>query len=95
MSDDGTHVTLRLFGGLREAVGQPEVSLKCVGETVTDTLARFAEERENVRRFIFDGEGNPWPSLILMLNDEPVKDGRTTRVEAGDVVTILLPLAGG
>jgi hypothetical protein len=58
-------------------------------------LVSFAEERQDVRRFILDGEGDLWRSLILLLNDEPVTDGRETHVTAGDVITILLPLAGG
>jgi len=88
-------ITLRLFGPLRQAVGQTEVQLECAGGTGTDALVSLAEERPDVRRFILDGEGDIWRGLILLLNDEPVTDGRATHVRAGDVITILLPLAGG
>ncbi len=36
-----------------------------------------------------------WQSLILLLNDEPPLEGPDTRVHAGDVVSVLMPLAGG
>ncbi len=96
MNCDSSMIALRLFGPLRDAVGQPEISLPCAGATVRDVLVRFAEERgDAVRPFIFDGQGNQWRSLILLLNGEPVRDSQSTRVKQGDVISLLLPLAGG
>ncbi len=93
---DGGQVKLRLFGALRDATGQKEVTLPCSGCTVHDVLVRFVEQwGDQVRRFVFDEQGNEWRSLILLLNDEPVADGPDTRVRAGDVVALLLPVAGG
>ena len=96
MSPDTAMVTLRLFGPLRNAVGHEEVQLPCVGASVKETLVRLAEEwGDTVRAFIFDRQGNQVRSLILMQNDEPVEDSKATVVGAGDVVSVLLPLAGG
>jgi molybdopterin converting factor small subunit len=44
---------------------------------------------------MFDHAGEIWRSLILLLNDEPTALGAETPVQAGDVVTVLMPLAGG
>ncbi|MFB3883385.1 MAG: MoaD/ThiS family protein [Armatimonadota bacterium] len=96
MSSGSAAVTLRLFGPLRNAVGQREVQLPCAGATVTETLARLAKEwGDSVRPFIFDRQGNQMRSLILLVNDEPVEDSKLTVVHGGDVVSVLLPLAGG
>ncbi len=93
---DNALITLRLFGPLRDAVGQAQICLPCAGATVKEVMVRFAEERgDAVRPFIFDGEGNLWRSLILLLNGEPIGDSQSTRVKAGDVLSLLLPLAGG
>ncbi len=89
-------IALRLYGPLRAAVGQPEVRLPCAGATVEEVLVRFVEERDDdIRSFIFDGQGNRWRSLIVLLDGEPVQDSQATRVKAGDVISLLLPLAGG
>ncbi len=96
MSSGSAAVTLRLFGPLRNAVGQREVQLPCAGGTIGETLLRLADEwGDCVRPFIFDKQGNQVRSLILLLNDEPVGDSKATVVHAGDVVSVLLPLAGG
>jgi molybdopterin converting factor small subunit len=96
VSPDTTQITLRLFGALRDAVGEKEVALPFSEGTVEETLHRFIEGRgQAARRFIFDGEGNLWRSLLLLLNDEPIEDAKTTAVKAGDVISLLLPVAGG
>ncbi|MDH4180227.1 MAG: MoaD/ThiS family protein [Armatimonadota bacterium] len=96
VSSDEALITLRLFGPLRDAVGQAEICLPCAGATVKEALVRFAEERgDAVRPFILDGQGDLWRSVILLLNGEPVGDSAETRLKAGDVISLLLPLAGG
>ncbi len=96
MSSDTALATLRLFGPLRDAIGQAEVRLPCTGVTVKKTLVRFAEERgDPVRSFILDGQGNQWRSLIVLLNGEPIEDSQETHVKEDDVISLLLPLAGG
>jgi len=89
-------ITLRFFGALRQAIGQREVGLPWAGATVEEVLRRFADESsEEVRSFIFDRQGRRWRSLLLLLNEEPVEDSQATRVADGDILALLLPLAGG
>jgi molybdopterin converting factor small subunit len=96
MSDNDALVFLRLFGALRDAVGHKEVQVPCAGGSVSEVLLCFAEQHgDPVRSFIFDGEGKPRRSMILLLNGDPIGDSQTARVEEGDVVSLLLPLAGG
>jgi len=44
---------------------------------------------------IFDRNGNVSPSLILLINDEPADLREVSPVASGDVITILMPAAGG
>lgn len=96
MSTNGDLVELRLFGPLREVVGEKLVSVPYAGLTVAEALARFANEQgESVRPMLFDSQGNRLRSLILLLNNQTVDDFDASQLRSGDVITILLPLAGG
>lgn len=96
MSEDRAVVTVRLFGPLRAAVGRSEVQVRGGGRSLRETLARFAEDHgDAVRRFIFDEQGSQRLSVILLLNGEPVRESDQVRVNPGDEVGVLLPLAGG
>ena len=95
MSTNGNLVEMRLFGPLRTVVGQKSISLPYAGMMIDDALARFADEQgEAVRPMLLDSQGNRLRSIILLLNDYTVdRDGQ--RLRSGDVVSVLLPLAGG
>ncbi len=96
MSGTGGTVTLRLYGALRQAAGSREVALECGGVTVKEALQHFAEKHvPRAAEMLFDRQGNIWSSLILLLNEEPAEHGPQTPVKAGDVVSVLMPLAGG
>ena len=95
MSTNGNLVEMRLFGPLRAVVGQKSLSLPYAGMMIDDALERFADEQgEAVRPMLFDSRGNRLRSIILLVNDRTVDyDGQ--RLCSGDVVSVLLPLAGG
>lgn len=96
MTAEPTSITLRLFGPVRNALGCKDVTLAWTEGMVTEALFRFVEEHgAPTRPFLFDSQGDLWKSLIVLVNDEPVADPQTTRVRAGDTISILLPLAGG
>ena len=87
---------MRLYGALRQAAGSREVALECSGVTVKEALQHFAEKHvPRAAEMLFDRQGNIWSSLILLLNEEPAEHGPQTPVKAGDVVSVLMPLAGG
>lgn len=95
MSTNGKRIEIRLFGPLRAAIGEKSLSLPYAGMMVDDALERFAAEQgDAIRPMLFDGQGNRLRSIILLLNDRTV-DPDGERLRAGDVVSVLLPLAGG
>lgn len=96
MTTEPTDITLRLFGPLRNALGCKEIGLSWAEGTVREALLSFVERSgASARHLLFDRGGNLWKSLIVLVNDEPVTDLQTTRVRAGDTISVLLPLAGG
>jgi molybdopterin converting factor small subunit len=96
VSGNGGTVTLRLYGALRQAAGSREVEVPCGEATLQEALQQFAEKHvPRAAEMLFDRQGMIWSSLILLLNEEPAADGPRTPVKAGDVVSVLMPLAGG
>jgi len=96
VSSNDDLVKVRVFGPLREVVGEKSVSVPYAGMTVAEALARFADEHgAAVRRMLFDSQGHRLRSLILLLNNQTVDESDTNRLQGGDVIMVLLPLAGG
>jgi molybdopterin converting factor small subunit len=96
MSDGNGCVTVRLHGALRHEAGTRDIALPGDIGTVGDALRRLGEQYgERASHMIFDRNGNVWRSLILLVNEEPAKLGPETQLKGGDVISILLPLAGG
>ena len=92
---EGT-VNLRLYGALQHAVGSRVVAVSAGDATVGAVLEEFVRDKgARAAEMIYDGQGNLWRSLIVMVNDEPADDGSQTQVRAGDTLSLLLPVAGG
>jgi len=89
-------IRLRLFSSLREIARAKEVEIQGDMLTIKDALARFAERHgEKAHQILFDKQGQVWPSVLLLVNGEAADSGPATRVKSGDVVSVLLPTAGG
>ncbi len=89
-------IRLRLFASWRDLVGQKEVQIEKDATNLKDLLTEFASQYgEKAHNFLFDGEGNIWQSVMLLINDQPVDRDPDAPVRSGDVVSILLPTAGG
>ena len=96
MTNNGNRVTVRLYGPLRHAAGGRDVQLEAEAMTVKEALAQLAAcKGPLVADMIFDQQGAVWPSLILLVNDEPADLREASSVAFGDVISVLMPLAGG
>ena len=89
-------VKLRLFASLREVAGAKEVEIEGDGLSIKQALeslvGRFGEKAQQI---LFDQQGDLWPSVLLLVNGEATDGGQETLVKSGDVVSVLLPTAGG
>ena len=89
-------VKLRLFSSLRELAGQKEVEVEGDALAIKEALAKFAQRYgDKAKQILFDQQGEVWPSVLLLINGEAAENGPATKVKAGDVISVLLPTAGG
>jgi len=68
------------------------------GLTLAALLDELATERgPDLRRFLFRDNGTLHATLLLTVNDQPVPRGmaESHTLNAGDVVTMIPPVAGG
>lgn len=89
-------IKLRLFASLRELAGAKEVEVEGDGISIEQALERLADRLgESAKPILFDGEGEVWASVLLLVNGDAASHGPATTVKTGDVVAVLLPTAGG
>jgi len=89
-------IRLRLFSSLREIAGAKEVEVDGEVATIRDALARFSGQHgEKAKAILFDKQGDVWASVLLLVNGQAAEEGPATRLKPGDVVSVLLPTAGG
>lgn len=89
-------VKLKLFSGLRDLVGAKEVEIEADGMVVRDALRCLADQYgDKARQILFDQQGELWPSILLLINGEAAEHGPDTKIKDGDVISVLLPTAGG
>ena len=89
-------VTMKLFSSLRDLAGTKEVKVEGDGLSIKQTLEQLAAKLgEQAKPMLFDSQGNVWSSVLLLVNGDAPHDGPATTVKSGDVITVLLPTAGG
>jgi MoaD family protein len=89
-------IKLRLFSSLRDLAGAKEVEVEGDGVTIAQALATLAARLgDAAKQILFDGNGEVWASILLLVNGDAAGDGAKTVVKSGDVVAVLLPTAGG
>ncbi len=89
-------IKLRLFSGLRDLAGTKEVTIEGDGISIKQALEQLAARLgDGAKPILFDGNGEVWASVLLLVNGDAASDGPATTVKSGDVVAVLLPTAGG
>ncbi len=90
-------VELRFFATYREAVGQKTLEW-ALGETTTvgGVLAALEAEFADLEGALLDDGAVP-PQVTVLKNGRAIAhlDGATTPIEAGDVLAVFPPVAGG
>ena len=90
-------VVVKLFAGVRDAFGRPEVDAAC-GDG-TDLLAVLSAVCDTPahRRVLFLDGGSLRPELQVLVNGRNVRflDGLRTPLEGGDRVAVFPPMYGG
>ena len=64
--------------------------------TVREVLLRAAREHgAELTRFLLTGDGQPQPALLLFVGEEQVRGDADRRLQPGELLAILPPMAGG
>ncbi|WP_455448802.1 ubiquitin-like small modifier protein 1 [Natrinema thermotolerans] len=90
-------IDLRFFATFREAVGEKERTRTVADDTtVGDVLASLEAEYEGLEgQLLADGEVRPQLSVLKNGRNVVHMEGVDTTLEAGDVVSVFPPVAGG
>ena len=89
-------IKVRLFSGLRDLAGTKEVTVEGDEISIKQALEQLAARLgEQAKTILFDGNGEVWASVLLLVNGDAASDGPAPTVKSGDVVAVLLPTAGG
>ena len=90
-------ITFQFFGQLRHMADADEVVLETVEHaSLSDALQQLASAYEAAfAHIVFDDEGAIRPSLMIMINEQPVNKNAPPRLQNGDVVTLLPAISGG
>ncbi|WP_435194417.1 MoaD/ThiS family protein [Natronomonas sp. EA1] len=88
------HVTVELYGTLRDAVGHKSLSRNAPqGATAGEVVHELGEEYGSLGPLVFDSEGRVRPHIGIVVNDEPAE--RDTVLAAGDTLLLAPAVAGG
>jgi molybdopterin converting factor small subunit len=92
------NLRVKYSGQLRAATrcGEEEVGWNATG-TLAELIAHLASRHDAGRPHLLSDSGAIRPSLLIVVNDAAVtaSDAHTSRLQDGDVVWLLPPIAGG
>ena len=90
-------VTVKYAAQARVATGlSSEVVELDEPTTIHDLVIRLARQHGTAfRRLALDANGCPHPSLLVAIGDDQVRASDHRKVAAGEIITIITPIAGG
>ena len=90
-------VTFLYFAQVRQAAGVESEQVELPGAAeLAPSLAELAKKRgEAFHAILFDESGTLRPSLIVLVNGQPVGRGDVRALADGDQISILSAVAGG
>jgi molybdopterin converting factor small subunit len=93
----GMKITIHFMGQLRQFAGtDQEVRDVADGASLSDVLeAAAAGHDEKFRGLLFDEDGLPRPSVLVLHGDAPVDREAPPALNDGDEITLMPPIAGG
>lgn len=97
MPNDATiTVTVKLFGGLRELVGEPSISISLPPEaTVADLLAKLSHDFPELYEKLQPGLTKGYLNALVDGRNVRSLDGFNTPLSSGSTIAFLPPIGGG
>jgi len=89
------HITVKLSSLLRQAA-QWQESVSVTGDTPERCLHALIEQYPEMRKWVYDKNGNLWDRLQLFINGEMVHRGELSNpLNEADELYVLLNIGGG
>lgn len=90
-------VTVKYWGQIKQSTGKTSEAIELAdGATVRDLVERLLDfYGEALRAHVVRAEGASRQSVLLAVGEEQVEWDAPRKLEDGDVVTFLPPIAGG
>jgi len=93
------NIKVRFEAQLRQAARTDVVDIEFGGSNSVANVFSVVSKQfgKDVSTRLLDQDGNPQKSLLVFVNDQPVAYDcfKDNTLKAGDIVTILPPIAGG
>lgn len=89
-------ITIQYSAQARNLVGKASEVIDLDGpRSIRDVLVQLGQKHADLRRLLLTEQGGPHPSLLLFVGEEQVDANAARMLQAGDVLCILPPIAGG
>lgn len=90
-------ITIQYWAQARQAAGTPSETLQLDQPcTIPQLLNRLAEAHgDPLRRVIIGPDGQPHPSILLLLGDHQIRPDSSVPLQDGVTLAIIPPIAGG
>jgi molybdopterin synthase sulfur carrier subunit len=92
-------VSIKFFANVKEAVGKESMEIDIDDHETLENILRYLCEKfgERLRKIIFKDDSAVMENLIVFVNGENIvaKEGLKTKVNDGDQLIFLTPIAGG
>lgn len=92
-------VSIKFFANVREAVGKESIEIDVDDHEVLENILHYlcGKFGERLRKIIFNDDGLVAENLMVFVNGENIvaKEGLKTKVNDGDQLIFLTPIAGG
>lgn len=86
-------VTVKFAGQARDVAGEALVTIAAA--RVSELLKELATRNDALRPLLLRADGTPLASLLVVVGDQQVRVDDPRPLRAGDVVTVMTPIAGG
>ena len=93
---EGITITIKVFGGLREAFGRGEVQLDLAsGDTLSTAFERLTDRYPDATSSMLDGIDAGYLNVLINGRNIHFLGGRTAQLSHRDSVAVLPPVGGG
>lgn len=90
------NVTVKYVAQIKRASGTGSEAVQLPDNaTLQDCLGAVTEMHPELQRLLFSDTGALQSTILVFVGEDQIDNPKLTRMHAGDIVTLLSPIAGG